>query len=146
MIRSQKILRHAKGQQCTARFPSICNGDPATTVFCHLNGAAFGKGLGVKAHDVLGFFGCRACHAYYDTGHGTKAWLDDATLMECLLGAVCQTWVILITDGIVIVPRDPERLSSERPTPPRKPPEKRKAIPNNPTRKIPSRGFQKAPV
>jgi hypothetical protein len=139
MIRSAKVLRHAKGQQCTARFPGICNGNPETTVFCHLNGAAFGKGMGIKAHDVLGFFGCSDCHAYYDTGHGTKAWLDDATLMECLLEAVCQTWVTLISDGIVIVPLDAERLSSERQVKPRKPREQRARIPHNPDRKIPTR-------
>lgn len=139
MIRSQKILRHAKGQPCTARFPGICNGNPETTVFCHLNGAAFGKGMGIKAHDVLGFFGCSDCHSYYDTGHGTKAWLDNATLMECLLGAVCETWVTLVKDGIVIVPLDPERLSSERPVPPRKPKAERRQVPNNPERKIQSR-------
>jgi len=31
-----------------------CNGNPETTVFAHLNGAAFGKGKGQKAHDIAG--------------------------------------------------------------------------------------------
>jgi len=138
MIRSAKILRHAKGQPCTARFPGICNGNPETTVFCHLNGAAFGKGMGQKAHDVLGFFGCSACHAAYDLGHGTKGWLA-GDMHKLVLEAVCSTWVVLITDGIVIVPRDPERLSSERQVPPRKPPAERARVPHNPDRKIQSR-------
>lgn len=138
MIRSQKVLRHAKGQPCTARFPGICNGNPETTVFCHLNGGAFGKGMGQKAHDVLGFFGCSACHAAYDQGHGTKGWLA-GDMHKLVLEAVCQTWVTLIQDGIVIVPRDPERLSSERPVPQRKPRGERSKVPHNPDRKIQSR-------
>lgn len=130
MIRSRKILAHAKGQPCHARFPGICNGNAETVVFCHLNGAAFGKGMGVKAHDVLGFFGCSACHAYLDVGHGTKQQLADATLLECVLEAVCQTWVTLIRDGIVVVPQDAPKPLHERRTKPRKPKGERKAIQN----------------
>jgi hypothetical protein len=153
MIRSQKVLRSAKGQPCSARFPGICNADPATTVWAHLNGAAFGKGMGIKAHDVLGFHACFACHSYYDTGHGTTAFLSDDVLLECVLSAVCETWVRLIQANIIIVPLDPERLSSERPVKPRKPKAERRAIPtgkpleSRPTnwpegRKIQSRPFQ----
>jgi hypothetical protein len=138
MIRSQKVLRHAKGQPCSARFPGICNGNPETTVFCHLNGAAFGKGMGVKAHDVLGFFGCSDCHMAYDLGHGTKDWLA-GDMHKLVLEAVCTTWIVLIRDGIVIVPLDPERLSSERQVAPRKPKSERARVPSNPDRKIPSR-------
>lgn len=137
MIRSKKVLNAARGQSCTARFPGICNGNPETTVFCHLNGAAFGKGLGVKAHDVLGFFGCSECHRYLDVGHGTKAWIDDATLLECVLSAVCETWVRLIRSGVVVVPMDAERLSLDKPVPPRKPKGQRKAVPAG--RKLQSR-------
>lgn len=142
MIRSRKILAHAKGQPCHARFPGICNGDTEKTVFCHLNGAAFGKGMGVKAHDVLGFFGCSSCHDYYDVTHGTKAWLDDATLLECVLEAVCQTWVTLIRDGIVVVPQDAAKPLHERKPKPRKPKGERKAIPQ-PVNAWPPKGSRK---
>lgn len=121
MIRSRKVLDSARGQPCSARFPGICNGNAETTVWAHLNGAAFGKGMGIKAHDVLGFHACSDCHSYYDVGHGTKAWLDTDTLLSCVLSAVCETWVRLITAGIVVIPLDPERLSSDKPTTPRKP-------------------------
>ena len=129
MIRSRKVLDSAKGQPCSARFPGICNGDPATTVFAHLNGAAFGKGMGLKAHDVLGFHACFACHSYYDTGHGTHALLDNETLIECVLSAVCETWVRLIVARIVVVPLDVETLSHDAPAKPRKPKAERKSIP-----------------
>jgi hypothetical protein len=149
MIRSQKVLRSAKGQPCSARFPGICNGNPETTVWAHLNGGAFGKGLGVKAHDVLGFHACFACHSYLDVGHGTRPILTNDVLLECVLSAVCETYVRLITAGIVIVPLDAERLSADKPTPPRKPKADRAKIPH---RKqpipahvggIPNRPFQK---
>lgn len=131
MIRSQKVLRSAKGQPCSARFPGICNGNPETTVWAHLNGGAFGKGLGVKAHDVLGFHACFDCHRYLDVGHGTRPILSNDVLLECVLSAVCETYVRLIVAGIVIVPLDAERLSADKPIPPRKPKRQRKAIPHS---------------
>lgn len=139
MIRSRKVIASAKGALCSVRFPGICNSNPETTVWCHLNGAAFGKGAGVKAHDVLGFAGCSSCHAYYDVGHGTKPLISNDTLLECVLSAVCESYVRLIVSGVVIVPLDPERLSSERPVPARKPVGQRVRIPSNPDRKIQSR-------
>ena len=125
-IRSRKVLDSAKGQPCSIRLPGICNSNPETTVWAHLNGAAFGKGMSIKAHDVLGFHACSDCHSYYDTGHGTEAWLDDATLLECLLSAVCETWVRLIKAGIVFVPEDTHRDPKPKP---RKPRDQRKPIP-----------------
>lgn len=132
MIRSQKVIRAANGAPCSARFPGICNGNAETTVWCHLNGAAFGKGAGVKAHDVLGFDGCSSCHAYYDVGHGTRPLLTNDQLLECVLGAVCESYVRRILAGVIIVPRDAEKLSSERPVPKRRPPDERKPIISNP--------------
>lgn len=150
-IRSSKVLRSAKGQPCAARFPGICNGNPETTVWAHLNGHAFGKGMGIKAHDILGFWCCSDCHRYYDVGHGTKPILTDNELVTSILAAVCMTWVGLIRGGIVIVPMDVETTFHSKPTKPRKPVEERAEIPRhvNPwppkgSRKIPSRSKRKA--
>lgn len=137
MIRSRKVIASAKGAPCSVRFPGICNGNAETTVWCHLNGHAFGKGAGIKAHDVLGFAGCSECHNYYDVGHGTNPLISNDTLLECVLSAVCESYVRLIVSGVVIVPLDAERLSSERAVPARKPPAERKAIVSNPV--IPQR-------
>lgn len=139
MIRSRKILDSAKGQTCSLRFPEgICGANPETTVWAHLNGARYGKGAGIKAHDILGAHACDRCHAYLDVGHGTKPLISNETLLECVLGGVTETWVRLIAMGLVVVPRDPERLSSERPVKPRKPVGERKAIPAS-DRPIPQR-------
>jgi len=134
VIRSRKVLDHARGQPCQLALPGICSHDPATTVFAHLNGAAFGKGAGMKAHDIAGFFADFNCHAAYDLNtHG----LDDAELNAALLKAVVGTWVILVQDGIIVVPMD-------APKPPkaitRKPAGQRAKIVSGPTN-WPKRAF-----
>jgi hypothetical protein len=63
--RNKKILKAAKGEDCLARFPG-CPNNTETTVFCHLNESWAGKGMGIKADDCAGFFGCSYCHDIYD--------------------------------------------------------------------------------
>lgn len=120
MIRSKKILRSANGAPCALRLPGICNNNPETTVWAHLNG--FGKGMGMKTHDILGFPACSACHAEYDTGKNRSQYTGDA------LRALCETLVGLVLSGLVIVPLDPEKPASEQRSKPRKPPEQRAKI------------------
>lgn len=65
------IRKSAKGEACTLRFP-CCNGDPATTVWCHSNRAEDGKGMGIKARDEEGCYGCATCHSWLDGGYAGK--------------------------------------------------------------------------
>lgn len=127
-IRSRKYLNGAKGSPCTFMGPA-CNANPETTVFAHLNGAAFGKGKGQKAHDVAGLDACFACHSYIDVGHGTKPMMSDAEFNWHLMRGVVLTLVNRVRRQIVIVPLDPERLSNDKPVKPRKPKSERDAIP-----------------
>lgn len=60
------IRQSAKLEACTIRLPGICNGDASTVVWCHENSYAAGKGMGLKAKDEHGAYGCCACHAVYD--------------------------------------------------------------------------------
>lgn len=60
------IRRAARGQGCTLRLPGVCNFDPDTTVLCHSNFLADGKGMGLKAPDTAAAFGCAACHDVLD--------------------------------------------------------------------------------
>lgn len=60
------ITKSARGEDCQIRLVGICNCDPTTTVWCHANGSAAGKGIGMKSHDLLGAYGCSACHDAYD--------------------------------------------------------------------------------
>lgn len=57
-----KYTKAARGQECQIRIPGACNGDPATTVFAHLNGA----GMGMKKPDIHGSFACSVCHDIVD--------------------------------------------------------------------------------
>jgi hypothetical protein len=43
-----------------------CNGNRDTVVWCHSNHSQHGKGVGLKAHDIFGFYGCSGCHQWYD--------------------------------------------------------------------------------
>lgn len=67
--RMTPIRRAARGEECTLRFPGVCNRDPATSVWCHSNRYEHGKGMGRKADDEHGCIGCSACHAFYDGGY-----------------------------------------------------------------------------
>lgn len=142
-IASQKVIDSARGAPCTARFPGICNHDPETSVWCHLNGGRYGKGMGMKAHDVAGFVGCSSCHEYYDRGHGTKPVISTDTLLECLLGAVVDSYVRLIILGIVTVPQDKPKAWK---APKRKPPGKRAPIPQRKSPWPAGRKLQSRPV
>ena len=56
----------ARDKPCMIRQPGVCNGDPATTVLCHLRMAGI-SGMGLKANDWLASWGCSACHRWADT-------------------------------------------------------------------------------
>lgn len=70
---TSKIRLSARGEDCTLRFP-CCNRDPATTVWCHSNRLEDGKGMGLKAHDQEGCYGCSNCHAFLDGGYVAARW------------------------------------------------------------------------
>lgn len=62
---SAEWRRSARGQECTVRFPGICNHDPETTILAHLR--FFGvAGVGQKPSDFLAVYACSACHDALD--------------------------------------------------------------------------------
>jgi hypothetical protein len=69
MFRSQRLLNQARGQSCTLNIPSVCNGNPETTVAAHSNQLRHGKGMGIKAHDCYIAWACSNCHAEIDQGN-----------------------------------------------------------------------------
>lgn len=60
------IRKAARGEDCTILLSGVCNGMPDTTVLCHSNSLADGKGMCLKAPDTAAAFGCSACHAVLD--------------------------------------------------------------------------------
>ena len=59
---TSKYTKAARGQECQVRIPGVCNFNPETTVFAHLNGA----GMGMKKRPIHGAFACSECHAAID--------------------------------------------------------------------------------
>jgi hypothetical protein len=133
-IRSRKYLDGSRGQKCTLEITGVCTGDVETTVAAHIRDE--GKGGGNKADDISIADACYACHRVFD-GHGHAPLTETEWLFYALRG-LQRTFRNRVERKIVIVPLDPERLSSERPVPARKPKGERKAIPNS-GRPIPQR-------
>lgn len=69
------IRKSAKDQNCTLRFKGICRNQTESTVWCHGNRSDLGKGIGLKARDECGCYGCSLCHAYLDGG-----WASDKSM------------------------------------------------------------------
>lgn len=91
------LRNYARGMPCMIRMPGVCNGDPETTVLCHLRMAGI-SGMGLKANDLLATWGCSACHRYCDT-HG----IDGRT---ALLEGMARTQAHLLDRGFVHVVRN----------------------------------------
>ena len=73
--KSTSARRAARGRDCTLMIPGVCNRDPATTVLCHSNRLADGKGMGLKAPDSAACFGCSDCHDVLDGRRPLPSWL-----------------------------------------------------------------------
>lgn len=72
------LKKEARGRECMIRIPGICNGNIETVVLCHLNNKAlFGAGMGLKASDIFGAWGCSDCHDVADHRKETPSFTDD---------------------------------------------------------------------
>ncbi|OHV96858.1 hypothetical protein AKG95_15560 [Janthinobacterium lividum] len=94
------MRRAARGQDCTLRL-AVCNFDPDTTVLCHSNFLADGKGMGLKAPDTAAAFGCSACHDVLDGRRPRPADLSLAGLEAAFRAAVGRTHEILKAEGLL---------------------------------------------
>lgn len=99
--RMTPIRRAARGQDCTLRMPGICNADPETTVLCHSNQLADGKGMGLKAPDERACFGCSACHDVLDGRRPRPEWMTYEMLLGAFERAVAETHEILKQKGLM---------------------------------------------
>jgi hypothetical protein len=98
--RSTPIRRAARGQDCTLRL-AVCNFDPDTTVLCHSNFLADGKGMGLKAPDTAAAFGCSACHDVLDGRRPRPAELSLACLEAAFRTAVGRSHEFLKAEGLL---------------------------------------------
>jgi len=64
-MKSNALRQAARGQGCAFQIVSVCNGNPETTVLCHLPDESHGMGL--KSSDLgSAAFGCSSCHDVVD--------------------------------------------------------------------------------
>jgi hypothetical protein len=98
--RTTPIRRAARGQDCTLRLV-VCNFAPDTTVLCHSNFLADGKGMGLKAPDTAAAFGCSACHDVLDGRRPRPAELSLPALETSFRAAVSRTHEILRSMGLL---------------------------------------------
>jgi len=74
----------------------VCNGDPATVVLAHLNGA----GAGMKNPDWQAAYACSSCHAFLDGGYANSGiWREQRDLLH--LQGVIRTQSRLIDKGFI---------------------------------------------
>lgn len=100
--RNPKILAAAKNYSCLAKFP----GCPQTfddVAFRHFNKGWAGKGVGQKADDFAGFFGCQHCEDLYSGLMMDSVWWELFKKDEFyyLLRANYDTLRVLFEDGVI---------------------------------------------
>ena len=79
----------------------VCNRDPATTVLCHSNRLADGKGMGLKAPDEKACFGCSDCHDVLDGRRPLPGWMTRQQLDDTFDRAVTITQDQLKQEGLI---------------------------------------------
>lgn len=93
----QKLRDSARDQACVN-----CGAQDGTVVWAHYRGprrAAYGGGMGIKGHDVVGAWLCHKCHYDFDTEGNDKAarWFRSEEFLHCC----ALTWIQLIEQEIV---------------------------------------------
>jgi len=99
-VRSNAIRMSAKGEECTFQIPGVCNGNPETTVLCHLPDES--HGMGHKADDISAAYGCMSCHDAIDRRISNAGWDSDNSEWY-MRRAQTRTLRRLIEKGIVKV-------------------------------------------
>lgn len=106
-----KITESARGEECLIRIPGICLYTTETVVWCHANGSAAGKGIGMKAHDLLGAYGCANCHDAYDRRNYLDVFSHDLVELMFWQGHA-RSLLRLIEKGIIVLERGKTKVAA----------------------------------
>jgi Protein of unknown function (DUF1364) len=93
------LTKLAKGQECRIRVPSYCNGNPDTSVWCHVRLSGI-SGMSLKSLDLFGAIGCNPCHDVVDGRTKTTFSYGERRLM--LLEGMLRTQAWLEENGILV--------------------------------------------
>lgn len=102
-LKMTKIRASARDQECTLRFPLVCNHRTDTTVLCHSNQLKDGKGMGLKAPDTRAAYGCCACHDVLDGRTPRPTGMTHEQMLERFEEAVTLTHQVLARKGLLKV-------------------------------------------
>ncbi len=94
-----RITESARGKPCQVQLPGVCNGNPETVVWAHANSLQFGKGIGMKTHDLLGAYACQQCHDAYDRRIKTDHVREFVEF--CFMEGHMKSLKMLIDEGVV---------------------------------------------
>lgn len=89
------LRKEARGRPCQIRIPGICNGNPETSVLCHLPGA----GMALKSDDRHAAIGCSDCHDCVDSRNMHGLPQDERRLH--LLEGIIRTQKLWISEGLM---------------------------------------------
>lgn len=92
--RNRKLLDTARGMSCMG-----CGREDDTIVPAHANGAEFGKGAGIKAHDCFFAWLCHTCHTRLD--HGKD--MNREEKRDFFIRAMHKTWLQLWQSGRIAI-------------------------------------------
>lgn len=99
--RMTPIRASARDEECTLRFPFVCNYRTDTTALCHDNRLESGKGMGLKAPDTCAAYGCSACHDVLDGRAPRPAGMTYETMLERFDQGVEHTHARLRAKGLM---------------------------------------------
>lgn len=95
-VKSTKITRSVKGEECQVRIPGVCNFNPETVIPAHINGG----GMGTKMPDFLIAHACCCCHAVLDGQVPSEFSREQLDLWHW--EAVGRTQIILHHKGLLV--------------------------------------------
>jgi putative nuclease YbcO-like protein len=113
------ITTLARDRACEIRVPGECLPTRETVVLCHVRMPDV-SGAGFKAPDWLGAFGCARCHDIVDGRAGDWITYPQETRDLMLLEGTARTLVILVNEGVILVPEIQERAPKLRKIVPRR--------------------------
>jgi len=94
-----KITKFAKGKQCTARIPDVCNFDPETTVWAHIRMVRYGAGWAKKPSDLVGLIACSNCHDVIDGRTQSEHSRDEIAIAQ--YEGHCESLLLLELHGLI---------------------------------------------
>lgn len=97
MAKQNKFTKSARGEECTLMIYPYCNGNPETTVLCHIKSDR--KGWGIKSRDYEGVFACSTCHDIIDKRRYVD--IDESEIQKCIIRGLFKTWGRWIEMGVI---------------------------------------------